>query len=182
MKTFMDLKEVLEEQLKRVSKKGDISPTELESVYKAVKTIKNIDELTMMENESEMGGMSNRDEYSQANYSRHMPMGPIWNREKYYGNDSYNEGSYEGNSRDNSYRGSYDDRGNGNDGRYSEEGSFRRGRDARGRYTSRDGGSYNYSNAEGKEQMVKQLEEMMQDTQSEKERTAIRQCIEKLEG
>ena len=42
------------------------------------------------------------------------------------------------------------------DGRYSEEGSYRRGRDAMGRYTSRDG----YSGHEEKEQMMRQIEEM----------------------
>ena len=43
------------------------------------------------------------------------------------------------------------------DGRYSEDSSYRRGRDAMGRYTSRDGG---YSGHEEKEQMMRQIEEM----------------------
>lgn len=43
------------------------------------------------------------------------------------------------------------------DGRYSEDSSYRRGRDAMGRYTSREGG---YSGHEEKEQMMRQIEEM----------------------
>lgn len=43
------------------------------------------------------------------------------------------------------------------DGRYSEESSYRRGRNAMGRYTSRDGG---YSGHDDKEQMMRQIEEM----------------------
>ena len=43
------------------------------------------------------------------------------------------------------------------DGRYSEDSSYRRGRDAMGRYTSRDDG---YSRHDEKEQMMKQIEQM----------------------
>lgn len=220
MKVMDDLKEVLEDQLKKIAKKGDITPAELDSVYKATKTMKYMDELKQSEESGgEMGMMSNRGGrggYSQ-NYSTHMPMGgmdmlygPIWNRNRTYP-DSYDGGSYDDNSRDGRGRGSYDGsygrgsydgtsnrgsydgsydgmsndgrrgRDGDSDGRYSEEGSFRRGRDARGRYTSRDGGSYDYSRA-SKEEMVKKLEAMMQEAPSEKERSAIEQCLNKLEG
>ena len=42
------------------------------------------------------------------------------------------------------------------DGRYSEDGSYRRGRDAMGRYTSRDG----YSRHDDKEQMLQKINQM----------------------
>lgn len=44
-KTLEHLKETLEDEIKKIVKKGDITPTELESAYRAVKTIKMIDEM-----------------------------------------------------------------------------------------------------------------------------------------
>ena len=75
------------------------------------------------------------------------------------------------------------------DGRYSEDNSYRRGRDSMGRYTSRDGGSYREGGSyrdggysgHTKEQMVKKLEQMMRDTDDEKERENIIRAIEQLE-
>ncbi len=62
-------------------------------------------------------------------------------------------------------------------GHYSrDDGSSYRG--GRGRY-SRDGG---YSQTGGKEEMVSQLEMMMEDASSDRERQAIRRCIEQLEN
>jgi len=75
-----------------------------------------------------------------------------------------------GNSNDYSYRGSsyrYDGMRSYDDG-YSE----RRGRDSRGRYTSRD-----YS----RDDMLTKLEKMMNNASSESERRAIQDCISKLD-
>lgn len=74
-----------------------------------------------------------------------------------------------GNANDYSYRGSsyrYD--GRSYDDGYSE----RRGRDSRGRYTSRD-----YS----RDDMLTKLERMMNNASSESERRAIQDCISKLD-
>ena len=61
-------------------------------------------------------------------------------------------------------------------GRYSRDGSYHDGSSyARGRRGySRDGGV--------EEDMIEKLEEMMEDAGSEKKRSAIRQCIQKIEN
>lgn len=72
----------------------------------------------------------------------------------------------------------------GNYGRGNSYAGTRR-RDSMGRY-SRDGGtSYargpRYSRTDAKEHMINQLEAMMDDADSEKEREAIRRCIAQME-
>lgn len=147
MDELYDLCENLKDDIKELNKKGDISPTELERAYKAVDIIKDIKTIEAME---DAGGSS-------------------------YRGNSYEGGSYNSYERGNSREGGqsnrmpyymYDEPGMSNarrgrdgdgDGRYSEESSYRRGRDAMGRYTSRDGG---YSGHDDKEQMMRQIEEM----------------------
>lgn len=81
---------------------------------------------------------------------------------------SYNRGGNRGNmgggySRDDGYSG-----GDGMDGGTS----YRRKRDSRGRY-SRD---------DGRDHLVNQLEDMMEDAGSDRDREAIRRCMEQLRG
>ena len=178
MRVLDDIKELLEDELKKIAKKGDISPTELENVYKAVKTINYATIIDAMEEEKEGG-------YSQRGYSRGMGA--------YAVNGGYPGSSYDGSY--NSYDGGMSNRGGmgmsndysrdgragrdgDSDGQYSETGSYGRGRDAMGRYTSRDG----YSRHTEKEKMIEKLEGMMNTVSNEKERQAIMQCISKLEG
>lgn len=227
MKAMEDLKELLEEELKKIAKKGDITPTELESVYKAVDVIKDLETIKAMEGSSDEDTkqqyMRYKD-YSQDGRNSGRMMwypymdGPIWNRSmednqsnrgSYRGSYNQNGGSYNQGSYDGSYRGSYEEGGSNDggsynaydgasnarrgrdgdgDGQYSE----RRGRDRMGRFTSRDGGSYESSNGSyayrgysrhtAKERMMGKLESMLEDAQTEKERMAIRQCLEELEG
>lgn len=82
-----------------------------------------------------------------------------------------------GYSRDGNWmaRGSYDDE--------SYEGggsSYRRRRDRRGRY-SREGGGSSYEGGgnygEGKEYMMEQIEEMMQDAKNPREREILKKCM-----
>ena len=171
MKALYDLKEILEDEIKNMTKKGDITPQELEHAYKAVDIIKDIDTIEAMKDYgNDSYSMNNRgNSYNQSNeYSRGYSQG-------------YSEAmnSMDGNSQQSSYarRG----RDGDGDGKYSEDGSYNRGRDAQGRFTSRDG-SYErgYSRHSEKEKMVQNLEMMMGTAQTEKEREAIRQCIEKL--
>ena len=139
MRVLEDMCEILEDELKEITKKGDISPTELDSVYKSVDILKDIETIKAMKG----GG------YSNESYARD---GRSYN--SYDG--SY--GSYDGNSM-NSYRGgdgmsgARRGRDGDGDGHYSE----RRGRDAMGRYTSRDDG---YSRHNETEQLRKELMEM----------------------
>lgn len=140
MNELYDLCENLKEDIKELNKKGDISPTELERAYKAVDIIKDIKTIEAME---ESGRSYDGRSYAGGSYN------------------SYN--SYEGgNSREGGQSNRmpypmyyYDEPGmsNARGGRYSEA----RGRDAMGRYTSRDGG---YSGHEEKEQMMRQIEDM----------------------
>lgn len=158
MKTMDDLKDMLQQELKDVVKKGDISSTELDNVYKAVKTLNYLEIIKAME---EQGGQS-RDYSGRMYYDGSRDS---------YDRGSYNRGSYD---RGESYdRGSYD---SNRDGSYAEDYSGRRGRGMDGRYVSRDG----YS-GHTKEHVIADMEDMMR-TASPEEKKAIRQCIEKLEN
>lgn len=59
-------------------------------------------------------------------------------------------------------------------GRYERGNSYARSRDAKGRYTGR------YSRADAKESMVERLEDMLDDARGDKERSAIRRCIDQI--
>lgn len=154
--------ELLDDQLETIAKKGDISPTEMDNAYKAIKSkyyLTVMDEMKEAKERgygeySQRGGQGYSGEYSY-NYSM-MPMSSNMSNGSYNSYErSYN--SYEGQS--NARRG----RDGDGDGRYSEEGqSNRRGRDAMGRYTSRD----EYSRHDEKEQMRRSIEEMQRKLQN----------------
>lgn len=212
MKPLEDLKELLIDQIKKVSKKGDISPNELESMYKAVDIIKDISTINAMEKaekeEEEYtkngaysrrsggssygmhGDMSNDMRVSNG-YFPHYPMysyaTPNWNSPQ----QQPNSGGEMMNGNTQNYGGMSNDGRRGrdadNDGRYSEESSYRRGRDAMGRFTSRDGGSYENSNRyysrqhSTKEKMLAKLEDMVDDAKTSRERETIMKVMDKLE-
>ena len=140
MHELYDLCDSLKEEIKELNKKGDISPTELDRVYKAVDIIKDIKTIEAME---EAGNSYNSYDMSRDGQSNRMPY-PM-----YY---------YDEPGMSNARRG----RDGDGDGRYSEDSSYRRGRDAMGRYTSRDGG---YSGHEEKEHMMRQIEDMKRKVQ-----------------
>lgn len=62
----------------------------------------------------------------------------------------------------------------------------RRRRDSMGRYASRTDGRYSgrrrYSRAEAKDDMIEQIEEMMADATTEKERQALERCMNTLQN
>ena len=210
MKVMNDLYEILEDELKKIAKKADISPQELENAYKAVDIMKDIETIKAMK-EAGQGGYSqqnsNRGSYNSydGNMSNQGSYGPVWNQDMMmpYSMNMSNRGSYEGQSNRGSYegqsnRGSYNSyngygsydghagRDADNDGRYSEDGSYdnysnARGRDARGRYTGRDGSYDGYSRHSEKERMIDKLETMADVIADPKTKRAIEQCIDKLE-
>lgn len=158
MKELHEMKEVLMDQVKKISMKGDaISPQELDNAYKAVDIIKDITTIEAMKKAEER----EMDEGRSYDYSYGNSMRPYFHM---YPRGSY-EGSYENSygydsSRD--YSGARRGRDGDGDGRYSEDYSGRRGRDPQtGRYVSRDG-SYEYSGHKEmtKEQMQRQIQEM----------------------
>ncbi len=162
MRVLYDIQDMLEDELKKISKKDDITTSDLDNIYKMVDIVKDVTTVDAMKK-------AEQDGYSR-DYSRDYSRG--------YSEDYANAyGSYARRGRD----------GDG-DGRYSEDGgSYRRGRDAMGRYTSRDGGSYRNGNSyEGgysghsKEDMIEQMKEAMHNARSEEERESYRRAIEQM--
>lgn len=159
MRVLYDIQDMLEDELKKISKKEEITTTDLDNIYKMVDIVKDVTTVDAMKKAEQEG-------YSR-DYARDYSRG--------YSEDYSNAyGSYARRGRD----------GDG-DGRYSEEGSYRRGRDAMGRYTSRDG-SYRGSSYEngysghGKEDMIEQMKEMMRNARNDEERESYRRAIEQM--
>lgn len=207
MKALEDLRELLIDQIKKVSKKGDISPNELECMYKSVDIIKDISTIEAMEKAEKEEEKYAKDGYSRGRYSRDGDMisndmgnsqrylpypmysyAPVWNNNPQQPHNGQNS---EMNGNTQNYGGMSNDGRRGrdadNDGRYSEESSYRRGRDAMGRFTSRDGGSYENSNRyysrqhSTKEKMLAKLEDMVDDAKTSRERETLMKAIDKLE-
>lgn len=134
MRVLEDICDMLEDEIKQIVKKDDITPSELDSVYKSVDIIKDIKTIEAMEDSSQYG----------------------YSRRPYYSYDGSYEGSYDDTMRGVDTMPSRAARGRDGDGdgRYSE----RRGRDAMGRYASRDDG---YSrHGEDTQMLKKELDEM----------------------
>lgn len=232
MKALEDLKELLVDQIKRVTKKGDITPNELDSMYKSVDIIKDISTIEAMEKAEKEEEEYAKDGYSRGRYSREgsydgnsmrgsyngnsmrggsyegnmmsndmgnsqrylppYPMysyAPVWNTPQQQPNNNQNQNN-EMNGNSNTNNGMSNDGRRGrdadNDGRYSEDGSsYRRGRDAMGRFTSRDSNSYEnssrYSRHSAKDRMMAKLEDMADDAKTSRERETIMKVMDKLE-
>lgn len=153
-RVYEELRSMLRHELGVLTKKGDVTKEILDNINKLTSSIVMVESLM----EKEEGGSSN-------DYSR---------RGNYDGSYAYGHGN--GREGGNS-RGSYD--GGSND--YSEDYSGRRGRDSRGRYTSRDSGNYGYSGHEEKEHLIMKMREMMQSAGTARERETLQKCIEELE-
>ena len=218
-KHYEAMKELLEDQIKKITKKGDITPQELDNLYKASAIVLDLETREAMKETTESGkskqSNTNKGAYARnggypgsmdEGQSNHYPWfmyygdgtydmsnrgnsyGPVWNQQEREKMDKMHNMSMDrmGNSRDGrSYDRSYDSAYDGAyDGSYdgsmdaNNDSSYRRGRDARtGRYTSRDKRGY----SRDKERMIGKLESMMDDAQSEAERKALQQCVDKLE-
>lgn len=144
---------------KKIIKKGDVDPAELEYLYKLSSIITDYETREAMKKEEI------KKEEMKGGYSQHYP--------PYMWQDRMSGYSYDGMSR----------------GDYSEEGSYRRGRDANtGRYVSRDSsyegsydGSYDrYSREEAEDQMKQKLMQMMSEAKTDKAKDALRQAIDGL--
>lgn len=136
MKAMEDLRDMLCEELDEIARKQEMSAGDLEAVHKLTDTIKNIDKISIMEEDGEYSQAGDWEVEGRGNYSR--------------GNSYANRGKHY----------------------------------VRGHY-SRDGGRgimRGYSRDGARDRMMEQLESMMGDASSEKERQAIRRCIEQLEN
>lgn len=159
MDKLKELKSMLELQVNQIVAKGDINPQDLEMLDKAVDVIKDIETICAMRKADETEG------YSQA--------GPHMRRNGYsyaMDEDGYSRGWF-----DPAYHGGRNYYTNG--GTHTDGMSYRRGGSNRG-YSSRRG----YSRDEAKDHMLDTLEDMMDEATSEKERNAIKRCMEKIES
>lgn len=159
MKAMQDLKDLLCSELDQIARKGKMGGGDLEIVHKLTDTIKNIDKIMMLEDDG-------YGDYEGGTYSH----GRGGNS---YDGDSmrYGDGSSYANRGKHWVRGHYS-RDGGMPGDYSGRRGDGRRRDARGRY-SRD---------DGKEHMISQLEDIMDDASDPQTQQAIQRCIEQLEN
>lgn len=157
MKVLYEIQDILEDELKKICKKEEISSTDLDNIYKMVDIVKDVTTVGAMQKAEQEG-------YSR-DYARDSSRGYSDDYANAYG--SYN--SYARRGRD----------GDG-DGRYSEDGSYRRSRDGMGSFASRDG-SYGSYSRHGKEEMIEHLKEMMRNARSEDERESYRKAIEQMQ-
>lgn len=161
MKEMHKLKEMLERELKEYANKGELSAGSLEVIHKITDTIKNIDKIEMLEEESECS--------ERRGYSRR---GGNWQAEGEYG-DSYEDGMSGARRGMHYVRGHYSRDG----GNYNDRGSSYRGESYEGGSSMRRG----YSREEGREEMMGMLDNMMNQADSEKQREALRRCREELQ-
>ena len=108
-KLFEDLTEMLQDQMKKIAKKSDITPQELDNVYKAIDVMKDIETIKAMQEAGEEGGYS-QEGYSQEGYSNRR--GVKGTGRGRYSNDGYSQHypiyppmMFDGTSRDGSYDG-----------------------------------------------------------------------------
>lgn len=147
------IKERLMKELEEYEKKGDISMSSLDVIHKITDTIKNIDKIEMLEDE---GG------YSERGYGR----GGMWSAEgSYRGGRSYDDGSSYARRGTHYVRGHY----SRDDDDYSEDYS------QRGDYNRR------YSREDGKDFMMKKIDEMLGEAKTPAEREALKECIKAIE-
>lgn len=195
MKVLEDIKELIEEELKNLKKKGTLSPAELDSIHKGVETIVYIEELCANEEEDEekdngYSGRRGMRHSSMRGYSGTYPMmypstTPIYYDNNYsghydyddprmnrYSGCGYNYNRYSGNDYSgNDYsgtRGSYDNSYQG----YSSEGT------RAGRNYGMTGSGYSREGASS--HMIAKLEEMLDSACTDKEQAAIYQCLDRL--
>ena len=164
MKAMNQLKEMLCEELEKITKKGELSAGSLDAVHKLTDTIKNIDKILMLEEEEgySEAGYSMEGSYSQAGGGRGGGRG---------GNRG--GGGYSG-------AGDWEARGRFGGSSYDDGGSSYAGRrrDSRGRYSRADGMG-GYSRDDGRHEMMETLEEMMSNAQG-KDREIISRAMDEL--
>lgn len=154
MKTYENLRDMLEKEVMEIEKKKDLDPQSLDNLFKLMTTLKNTDKCMDYEEGGESYG--NRMSYGRSYNMSHRMM-------PHY---AYDDGmSMARRGRD----------GDG-DGRYSED-NFRDS-SYRGRNSYEN--SYGYSRDNSRKKMVEKLTTLMDDTMSERDRNAIMDCIDKI--
>lgn len=88
-KLFEDLTEMLQDQMKKIAKKSDITPQELDNVYKAIDVMKDIETIKAMQEAGEESGGYSQEGYSQEGYSNRR--GVKGTGRGRYSNDGYSQ-------------------------------------------------------------------------------------------
>lgn len=154
MKVLEDIKELIEEELKDIKKKGCLTPQELASVHDAIETIMYIDTLCK---ENEMNEYEK--EYSGRRYTPRIPMNPHNYSSGYSGHDDYMMNTMD--NMNNMYSGC---------GR----------RNYSNRYDSYNNYDRSYSREGANANLLERLEAMLDAAPTDRERNAIRSCINNL--
>ena len=162
MENLDKLLEMTDAEFGAIAKNGKFkSREEIDSVYKLMDIAKDI--YCVWEYEDEMGGDEDEMSYARGgSYAR----GDRGGRRDMRGGRSY-RGSYDDGSYDDGMGGSYA-RGRGRNAK----------RDSMGRY-SREGG---YSRADGKQEYIEHMRDMMEDAPDEKTRMSIQRMISEMEN
>lgn len=153
MKTYENLRDMLEKEVMEIEKKKDLDPQSLDNLFKLMTTLKNTEKC--MDYEENGQSYENRRSYGMSH--RMMPR---------YAYNTYDDGmSMARRGRD----------GDG-DGRYSEDNFRDSSYRGRGSYEN----SYGYSRDNSRKKMVEKLTTLMDDTMSEHDRNAIMDCIDRI--
>lgn len=162
MKNMHKLKKLLCEELEEFGEKGKLSPSDIHAIYELASSVKNIGKVEMMEEDgeySEMRGYSRDGEWmARGGYGSSYDDGTSGARRGMH----YVRGHYSRDGDGGSYRGGSYDGGSS----YEGGSSYRRG----------------YSRAEGKSEMMRLIDEMMQGADSDRQREAIKRFRVELEN
>lgn len=155
MKELENLKELYIDEIKKINKKGELTPADSEAAKKALEAIEKINEICCDEEELEGGYSERGSSYAypgmrrMPRYSRNMmpevynPMNPMSYTDDYHRT------------------------------------SYARNRDSMGRYSSR---GMDYSRHSAVDHMIEKLEGMLETAPDERKRMAIERCISELES
>lgn len=166
MENLDKLLEMTDAEFGAIAKNGKFkSREEIDSVYKLMDIAKDV--YCIWQYEDDMGG--GEDEMSYARGGSYARGDRRDGRRDNRGGRSYRGGSYEG-----AYDGSYDD---GMGGSYARGRRYAK-RDSTGRY-SREGG---YSRADGKQEYIEHMRDMMMDAPDEQTRQSIQRMISEMEN
>lgn len=153
MHEMYELKEMLMEEVKKIANKGELTAGSLETVDKLLNSIKNTCKIIMYDEYAEEGNSYADSDMDMSEYS--------------YARNGRGRGSNA--KRDSMGRYS-------SEGGYSREGGYSNARGRGGRYSRRG-----YSYADGKEEKVEMLRDMMGEVSSEEERRALQKIIRRME-
>ena len=168
MENLDKLLEMTDAEFGAIAKNGKFkSREEIDSVYKLMDIAKDVYCIWQYEDDREGGG---EDEMSYARGGSYARGDRRDGRRDMRGGRSY-RGSYDGGS----YDGSYDD---GMGGSYARGRGRNARRDSMGRY-SREGG---YSRADGKQEYIEHMRDMMMDAPDEQTRQSIQRMISEMEN